>query len=107
MVPNGFGRVKTIFSIFPRKIGLLRTSLDFSGPRYGGRCEIRTHEDLATLPVFKTGAFNRSANLPAREINYLRHDTFRATGTCIPIASASGFERRQPRILGYSERAFE
>ena len=64
MVPNGFGRVKTIFSIFPRKIGLLRTSLDFFGPRYGGRCEIRTHEDLATLPVFKTGAFNRSANLP-------------------------------------------
>ena len=36
--------------------------------RYGGRCEIRTHEDLATLPVFKTGAFNRSANLPS--LNY-------------------------------------
>ena len=64
MVPNGFGRVKTMFLIFPRKIGLLRTSLDFSGRLYGGRCEIRTHEDLATLPVFKTGAFNRSANLP-------------------------------------------
>jgi hypothetical protein len=30
----------------------------------GGRCEIRTHEELAPLPVFKTGAFNRSANLP-------------------------------------------
>ena len=32
--------------------------------RDGGRCEIRTHESLAALPVFKTGAFNRSANLP-------------------------------------------
>ena len=32
--------------------------------RIGGECEIRTHEDLATLPVFKTGAFNRSANSP-------------------------------------------
>src|SRR6266581_8093486 len=31
----------------------------------GGRCEIRTHERLAPLPVFKTGALNRSANLPA------------------------------------------
>ena len=30
----------------------------------GGGCEIRTHEGLATLPVFKTGAFNRSANPP-------------------------------------------
>ena len=30
----------------------------------GGRCEIRTHEGLASSPVFKTGAFNRSANLP-------------------------------------------
>src|SRR5258706_16405850 len=30
----------------------------------GGRCEIRTHERLAPLPVFKTGALNRSANLP-------------------------------------------
>src|SRR6267378_7140588 len=33
----------------------------------GGRCEIRTHEGLAPLPVFKTGALNRSANLPARD----------------------------------------
>src|SRR5258706_8707452 len=31
---------------------------------HGGRCEIRTHEGLASLPVFKTGALNRSANLP-------------------------------------------
>ena len=30
----------------------------------GGRGGIRTHERLAPLPVFKTGAFNRSATLP-------------------------------------------
>ena len=32
--------------------------------RIGGECEIRTHEDREALPVFKTGAFNRSANSP-------------------------------------------
>jgi hypothetical protein len=31
---------------------------------FGGSGEIRTHERLATLPVFKTGAFNHSATLP-------------------------------------------
>ena len=30
----------------------------------GGEGEIRTPESLATLPVFKTGAFNRSATSP-------------------------------------------
>ena len=34
----------------------------------GGRGEIRTHERLSTLPVFKTGALNHSATLPALEI---------------------------------------
>ncbi len=33
---------------------------------FGGSGEIRTHERLTTLPVFKTGAFNRSATLPGR-----------------------------------------
>src|ERR1700731_1145760 len=32
--------------------------------RYGGRGEIRTHETLTGLPVFKTGALNHSATLP-------------------------------------------
>ena len=31
---------------------------------YGGESEIRTHERVAPLPVFKTGAFNRSAISP-------------------------------------------
>src|SRR3954471_16970953 len=30
----------------------------------GGRGGIRTHDPLARMPVFKTGAFNRSATLP-------------------------------------------
>ena len=43
------------------------------GPNYlkdnksGGRGEIRTHERLATLPVFKTGALNHSATLPTKQ----------------------------------------
>jgi hypothetical protein len=31
----------------------------------GGSGEIRTHERLTPSPVFKTGAFNHSATLPA------------------------------------------
>ena len=30
----------------------------------GGQGGIRTHETVARLPVFKTGAFNRSATCP-------------------------------------------
>ena len=41
------------------------TPEDGSGARSGGSGEIRTHEGLAPLPVFKTGAFNRSATLPS------------------------------------------
>ena len=33
---------------------------------YGGQSEIRTHEGVTPLPVFKTGAFNRSAICPFR-----------------------------------------
>jgi hypothetical protein len=36
----------------------------------GGWGGIRTHETLAGLPVFKTGAFNRSATHPWRENSY-------------------------------------
>jgi helix-turn-helix protein len=37
----------------------------------GGWGGIRTHERLAPLPVFKTGALNRSATHPARKIRDL------------------------------------
>ncbi len=33
---------------------------------FGGSGEIRTHEQVAPLPVFKTGAFNHSATLPTQ-----------------------------------------
>jgi hypothetical protein len=50
--------------------------------RLGGSCEIRTHGGLSSSPVFKTGAFNRSAKLPfccalnykeVHGINLMRH----------------------------------
>tara|TARA_B100000700_G_scaffold310615_1_gene391403 strand:- start:1013 stop:1252 length:240 start_codon:yes stop_codon:yes gene_type:complete len=37
---------------------------------FGGESEIRTHERVAPLPVFKTGAFNRSAISPNSKIYY-------------------------------------
>ena len=40
------------------------TVLDSLGFQIGGWGEIRTHEPLARPPVFKTGAFNRSATHP-------------------------------------------
>ncbi len=36
----------------------------FGQERGGGQSGIRTLEGLAPLPVFKTGAFNHSANCP-------------------------------------------
>jgi hypothetical protein len=36
----------------------------------GGRGGIRTHETLAGLPVFKTGALNHSATLPRSAFQY-------------------------------------
>jgi hypothetical protein len=36
----------------------------------GGSGEIRTHERVTPLPVFKTGAFNRSATLPEGRMIY-------------------------------------
>src|SRR5438445_1241855 len=43
----------------------LRMDVNGRGPRVGGWGGIRTHEELAPPPVFKTGAFNRSATHPA------------------------------------------
>jgi hypothetical protein len=40
------------------------TVLDSAGLRCGGGGGIRTHERLSPLPIFKTGAFNRSATPP-------------------------------------------
>ena len=60
------------------------TLLDPAGCQTGGRCEIRTREELAPLPVFKTGAFNRSANLPNLNLNGLRGEYFSTRCPCTP-----------------------
>src|SRR5215467_6386447 len=55
----------------------------------GGRGEIRTHERLATLPVFKTGALNHSATLPAPQDQALSTDRKRTPSEhCHRIATA-------------------
>jgi hypothetical protein len=43
----------------------LRKAAEAHGKDRGGRGEIRTHDTLAGMPVFKTGALNRSATLPS------------------------------------------
>ena len=45
---------------------------------FGGEGEIRTHEPRKGLPVFKTGAFNRSATSPNNKISHL-HGNFTLT----------------------------
>jgi hypothetical protein len=42
-----------------------------TGKADGGRGGIRTHGTLAGTPVFKTGALNHSATLPAQELRAL------------------------------------
>ena len=48
------------------EVFLRRAGPALQGPfNIGGEGEIRTPEALASLPVFKTGAFNRSATSPS------------------------------------------
>src|ERR1700719_1713174 len=44
------------------------------GSETGGRCETRTHGAVAGTPVFKTGALDHSANLPASRRFWSRHN---------------------------------
>jgi hypothetical protein len=71
----------------------------------GGSGEIRTHERLATLPVFKTGAFNRSATLPLGRELYpaKRRQTVTAAGIVAGfVANAQRGERREFAAGGWS-----
>lgn len=45
-----------------------RQDLSVRMGKTGGGCGIRTHEGRKALPVFKTGAFNRSANPPSPKL---------------------------------------
>ena len=54
-------------TVASRVIGLWRGKIGCAcraGVNVGGEGEIRTHEPREGLPVFKTGAFNRSATSP-------------------------------------------
>src|SRR5258708_14959812 len=74
----------------------------------GGWGGIRTHEGLAPLPVFKTGALNRSAThpqgteLPARAL-FIANGAGAGTAPITPPdleAAPTGRERRQCRRVG-------
>ena len=50
--------------------GFIIINIYFKNKIDGGRTGIRTQERVAPLPVFKTGAFNRSAILPYARFYY-------------------------------------
>jgi hypothetical protein len=68
----------------------------------GGRGEIRTHETLARLPVFKTGALNHSATLPFHSLglngagaqSYPQNLKICRSWICAP-----GFDGQRRRVL--------
>jgi len=71
-----------------------RRSTPERAKRQGGRGGIRTHEPLSRLPVFKTGAFNRSATRPkrsrlSRPRSHLQSTLF---GPCSDRPPAAGFD---------------
>ena len=64
-----------------------------SDPKFlenGGWGGIRTHETLSRLPVFKTGAFNRSATHPLR--GYFTKMLRLEEGSLTTKPSISGFK---------------
>ena len=79
------------------KLGQIRNRKRIPGPRLvasrglayqlsarGGRGGIRTHEALADLPVFKTGALNHSATRPHFRIKQLAERGERRKGGLPP-----------------------
>jgi hypothetical protein len=69
----------------------------------GGEGEIRTHEPLAGLPVFKTGAFNRSATSPNRQALLFCLTTIafsgllgNSHGSAIPLGRGQRLDRCTP-----------
>ena len=65
---------------------------------FGGEGGIRTLEGVATLPVFKTGAFNRSATSPAAGIL-----TLFGAEPAIRAGSEGGMGRCLRRIVGFAQ----
>ena len=56
------------FPLFYCIFFIIWTQQDHAGYIIGGWGGIRTHERREPLPVFKTGAFNRSATHPDRAV---------------------------------------
>ena len=57
---------KQILNLLEIKLTLCLKIISIMDRNNGGETEIRTQERVAPLPVFKTGAFNRSAISPCR-----------------------------------------
>ena len=55
---------------------------DHGGARTNGQGGIRTHETREGLPVFKTGAFNRSATCPKARLANIRQRDTRKIASC-------------------------
>ena len=56
----------------------------------GGQGGIRTHDGVSPMPVFKTGAINRSATCPARRANDLADTAVRAKPPIPPQCRRNG-----------------
>jgi hypothetical protein len=52
--------------VLQEKTNRNNNNISYLSISHGGWGGIRTHEELTPLPVFKTGAFNRSATHPQR-----------------------------------------
>ena len=80
----------------------------------GGGGGIRTHEGLSPLPVFKTGAFNRSATPPDDLVQFYltmaeRDGLLRAFGACpagCRCAPASSLRSVRPSLSGSNPSCF-
>ena len=59
------------------------------GKEFGGGGEIRTHERITPSPVFKTGAFNRSATPPLDSPHYAIRCARRQTENAVAQIQAS------------------
>jgi hypothetical protein len=68
--------------------------------KIGGGGGIRTHEGLSSLPVFKTGAFNRSATPPG--LNFEALIAFSAAARPLGYHDAAWTPRSGKRLSAYT-----
>ena len=105
----------------PASKGSVRSALRSSDEPVSGQGGIRTHDTVAGMPVFKTGAFNRSATCPGcagrGETSHGRLDNFREVASamlprrgalrCVPFFHqleryARSRERHRQMLPGYA-----